>query len=125
MDLKNYVSQINNKETEDLNLGIKDSAGNDIYVKVLKNQKWGDLVAFASKSVDYEGKKDSESIKELRELSLDMLCKMIVDDNGENYLTAEALNELPANLVQRIDKVVSDYIFNKTKSDNVDELKKN
>ena len=125
MDLKNYVSQINNKETEDLNLGIKDSAGNDIYVKVLKNQKWGDLVAFASKSVDYEGKKDAESIKELRELSLDMLCKMIVDDNGENYLTAEALNELPANLVQRIDKVVSDYIFNKTKSDNVEDLKKN
>ena len=37
MDLKNYVSQINNKETEDLNLGIKDSAGNDIYVKVLKS----------------------------------------------------------------------------------------
>ena len=54
-----------------------------------------------------------------------MLCKMIVDENGENYLTAEALNELPANLVQRIDKVVSDYIFNKTKSDNVEDLKKN
>mgnify|MGYP006874639573 CR=1 FL=1 len=92
-------------------------------VAVQKDAYTGDLVI--PETVDYEGKKDSESIKELRELSLDMLCKMIVDDNGENYLTAEALNELPANLVQRIDKVVSDYIFNKTKSDNVEDLKKN
>ena len=112
---------------EILNLGIKDNQGNDVYIKV-KNHTWGDFVNFVSEFSAVSGKHDAESLKKSEELALKAVCRMVVNDEGENYLTVEKLNSLPVMLVNAINNKVSEYInksVNLVKSDNVDELKKN
>lgn len=123
-DLKDYLSKIDAKRFEELNLGIKDSAGNDIFIKV-KNQTWGDFIRFISEFTAVSGKTDAESLKKSKDLSLKAICNMIVDDNGENYLTVEALNSYPVKLVAAIDKTVSEYLVRYVKSEEAEDLKKN
>ena len=123
-DLKEYLSKIESNRYEDLNLGIKDGAGNDIFIKV-KNQTWGDFLEFISEFSAVSGKTDAVSLKKSKELSLKAICNMIVDDNGENYLTIEKLNSYPVKLVAAIDKTVSEYLVRFVKADESEELKKN
>lgn len=126
LNLEDYVKQIQTDKYEILNLGIKDSQGNDVFIKV-KNHTWGDFVNFVSEFSAVSGKRDAESLKKSEELALKAVCRMVVNDNGENYLTVDMLNSLPVMLVNAINNKVSEYInksVNLVKSDNVDDLKK-
>lgn len=123
-DLKEYLSKIDSNRYEQLNLGITDGAGNFIYIKV-KNQTWGDFIKFISEFSAVSGKTDAESLKKCKELSLQAICNMIVDDDGNNYLTVEKLNTYPVKLVAAIDKTVSEYLTNFIKAESAEEVKKN
>ena len=44
MELDKYISEISVTETTDIPLGVKNAAGEDVFVKLLKSQKWGDFI---------------------------------------------------------------------------------
>lgn len=125
MDLQEYLKSVSNDETIKLPLGIKTNDNSDVYIRVLKAQKWGDFLNFFSEYAALEGKTDPKSLKRSKELALDMICKLVVDEEGKNYLTLELLNAMPAQMVAKIDSAVSAFILEEQKNDKVEELKKN
>ena len=102
MELDKYISEISVTETTDIPLGVKNAAGEDVFVKLLKSQKWGDFIKFITEFSALEGKTDPESLQRSKDLTMQMICKMVVNDEGKNYLTLELLNRMPATLVARI-----------------------
>lgn len=125
MDFKKYLSDVHRVEVEKINLGIKGSDGQDVYISVLNSQKWGDFLDFISEYSALEGKTDPKSLKRSKELALEMICKLVVDDEGKNYLSLDMLNAMPAMMVAKIDSAVSAFILREQKNDKVEELKKN
>jgi len=125
MELDKYISEISVTETTDIPLGVKNAAGEDVFVKLLKSQKWGDFIKFITEFTALEGKTDPESLQKSKNLTMQMICKMVVNDEGNNYLTLELLNRMPATLVARIEAAVSNYILEVGKNKNVEEIKKN
>ena len=140
MELDKYISEISVTETTDIPLGVKNAAGEDVFVKLLKSQKWGDFIKFITEFTALEGKTDPESLQKSKNLTMQMICKMVVNDEGltmqmickmvvndegKNYLTLELLNRMPATLVARIEAAVSNYILEVGKNKNVEEIKKN
>ena len=54
MELDKYISEISVTETTDIPLGVKNAAGEDVFVKLLKSQKWGDFIKFITPAKTYE-----------------------------------------------------------------------
>ena len=125
MDLQEYLKSVSDNETVKIPLGIKTKDGVDVYIRVLRTQKWADFLKCVPEFTALEGKTDPVSLRKSKELTLDMVCKMVVNDDNEPYLTPEALASMPAMMVAKIDAAVSNYILEAGKAENVENLKKN
>lgn len=125
MDLQEYLKSVSDNETVKIPLGIKTKDNTDVYIRVLRTQKWADFLKFVTEFTALEGKTDPVSLRKSKELTLEMVCKMVVNEDNEPYLTPEALASMPAMMVAKIDAAVSNYILEAGKAENVENLKKN
>lgn len=125
MDLQEYLKSVSDNETVKIPLGIKSNNNEHVYIRVLRTQKWSDFLKFVTEFTALEGKTDPVSLRKSKELTLEMVCKMVVNEDNEPYLTPEALASMPAMMVAKIDAAVSNYILEAGKAENVENLKKN